>query len=84
MSKKSHRSAEQSPIRILARDPEDQFWVAARDGEPAFKGVGDLGDAINASSTRGDVPILVSEAVYEQMHSYGDAWYPVPKRVWVE
>jgi hypothetical protein len=58
--------------------------LAAREGEPSFRGVVDLGDAINASSTRGDVPILVNEAVYQEMHSYGDAWFPVPKRVWVD
>jgi len=56
-------------------------WLAERDGEPGFKAVGDLGDATNASSARGDIAIIVSEAVYREMHADGDAWYPVPSRV---
>jgi hypothetical protein len=73
-----------APIRILRRDPDDTCWLATREGEPSFQGVSDLGDAINASSTRGDVAILVSERVYEHMCSYSDAWYPVPSRVRVD
>ncbi len=88
MSKKRrlprHEVASGAPIRILGRDAEDTCWLAGREGEPSFQGVGDLGDAINASSIRADVAILVSKKVYEDMFLCSDAWYPVPSRVWVE
>src|SRR4051812_35602263 len=69
------------PIRILGWDEENHYWAARRDGEPLFMGVQDLGDAINASSTRGDVDIVISDEVYEQMLQSSDAWLPRPRRV---
>lgn len=29
------------------------------------------------------MPILVSESVYAEMHLRGDAWFPIPGRVWI-
>jgi hypothetical protein len=62
-----------APIRILGWSEEHGCWAAERDGEPEFASVGDLGDAINASSARGDVPIVITARVYEQMMAQGDA-----------
>jgi hypothetical protein len=70
-----------APIRILGWSEEHGCWAAERDGEPEFASVGDLGDAINASSTRGDVPIVISKTVYEDMIAQGHAWLPYPPRV---
>ena len=71
----------EQPIHILGWSEALQCWAAGRAGEPSFAGVQDLGDAIDASSTRGDVPIVVSKTVYEQMMAKGDAWLPYPSRV---
>lgn len=70
-----------APIQIVGWDEENQYWAVVREGESSFTGVQDLGDAISASSTRGDVPVIVSDEVYEQMVRKRDAWLPRPARV---
>jgi len=75
---------EGSPIRILGRDDPFGDWVAVREGEPGFTSVQDLGDALQASSSRGEVAILVSDEVYQQMLDAHAAWLPLPNRVRIE
>jgi hypothetical protein len=73
-------------IRVLERN-EDGTWLAVGeldDGTrmPAWDvwGVMDLGDGISAALNRG-VELRVSEEVYAEMQSWGDAWYPRPGSV---
>jgi hypothetical protein len=61
-----------APIVIHGWDEENNYWTASRDGEPSFLGVQDLGDAYQASNTRG-AELIISDGVYAQMVALGEA-----------
>ena len=73
-----------APIRILGWDEAVDGWAVDRQGDPTLTSVQDLGDALHASSSRGDVAIIVSDEVYQEMVDRRAAWRPLPARVRIE
>jgi len=52
---------------IAVGDPYPETISARRDGEPSFKWVNGIGDAIMAALSR-EVDLIVPRGVYEELH----------------
>jgi hypothetical protein len=70
---------DEAPIELLAMDRPHRGVIAARrEGEPSFRWVQDIGDAVQAATARG-VDLVISAELVAALRASGDLppdWLP--------